>query len=260
MPNSNDLQRWWIRTAPAGETKIRLFCFPFAGGSAGVFHGWGAKLPAGVEVAALQMPGRENRLRDPSIASMPEAVKQIVDVIEPLLDVPVCFFGYSLGGLMAFETARALRRRQLPQPSQLFVAATTAPHRDHHRDPLIHKLPPDELIEEIRRVGGTPEFVLRNPEIMSIITPMIRADFELLETYRCSTESPLAMPIVAYGGLQDSEVAPDGLAEWNAQTSSSFRMKFFPGDHFFLRTAADELLADVARELKFLELADAQSF
>lgn len=260
MSNSNDWERWWIRTAPEGETRVRVFFFPFAGGSAGVFHGWGAKLPQGTATAALQMPGRENRLREPAIHSMPEAVDKIIAAMEPLLDVPACLFGYSLGGLMAFETARALRRRNLPQPLQLFIAATQAPQFSHSRNPPIHKLPDPELIEEIRRVGGTPEFVLRNPEIMGLIMPMIRADFELLETYHCTTEPQLSMPVVAYGGLEDGEVAPDLLAEWSSQTSSSFRMKFFPGAHFFLRTAADELLADVARELTFLELAGANSF
>jgi medium-chain acyl-[acyl-carrier-protein] hydrolase len=255
MPNTNEYERWWTRTAPEGETRLRMFLFPFAGGAAGVFHGWGAKLPQGTATAALQMPGRENRLREPPVRSMAEAVDRIVENIQPLLDVPACFFGYSLGGLMAFETARALRRKNLPQPLFLFTAATTAPQCDHSRQPPIHLLPDADLIEEIRRVGGTPEFVLRNPEIMGLIMPMIRADFEILETYRCAAEAPLPMPLVAYGGLQDGEVAPDLLAEWSSQTASSFRMKFFPGDHFFLRSAADELLADVAGELTFLEFA-----
>lgn len=260
MSNSIDFQRWWIRTDPTGEVKRRLFLFPFAGGSAGVYHGWNAQLPPGTATAALQMPGRENRLHDPAARSMAEAVAQIVASIEPLLDEPAFFFGYSLGGLMAFETALELRRRNLPLPLQMFLAASAAPQCNHGRERPIHRLPDDELIEEIRRVGGTPEFVLRNPEIMNIITPMIRADFEVLETYQGAVGSPLSMPIVAYGGLQDTEVAPEQLAEWSAQTSSSFRMKFFEGDHFFLRTATAELLTDVSREMNFLELAEASSF
>src|SRR5262245_42942511 len=140
MPQAEEYERWWIRTSPPGDVRTRVFFFPFAGGSAGVFHGWQAKFPPGTATAALQLPGRENRLREPVIHSMAEAVERIVAAIEPLLDVPYCFFGYSLGGLMAFETARALRRRNRPQPLRLFVAATTAPQCDHARNPPVHRL------------------------------------------------------------------------------------------------------------------------
>src|SRR6188474_2514731 len=123
MATANEFEKWWTRATPGGETRLRMFCFPFAGGAAGVFHGWGAKLPPGTATAALQLPGRENRLREAPIRSMAEAVDRVVETITPLLDVPACFFGYSLGGLMAFETARELRRRNLPLPLQVFVAA-----------------------------------------------------------------------------------------------------------------------------------------
>jgi surfactin synthase thioesterase subunit len=245
-----EYERWWVRTSPAGRPRLRVYFFHFAGGSASLFHGWNKKLPSDVATAALQLPAREHRLREKPITSLVEAATQVATAMEPMLDVPACFFGYSMGCLIAFETARELARRGLPQPVMFFAAASPAPQCNHQRG--IHLLSDEQMLAEIRRVGGTPEFVLQNPEIMAVYLPMIRADFTIIETYQYVDGPPTAIPIVAYGGLGDPDVKPDQLAEWCSQTTSSFRMQFFPGDHFFLKTAADPMLADASRELEAL--------
>jgi surfactin synthase thioesterase subunit len=227
-----------------------MFCFPYAGGGASVFGGWSAQLPETIEVVALQMPGRESRLREPPLRAMTDVVGQITPLIAEHGDVPFVFFGYSLGALIAFETIRALRRAGFAVPRHFFVAASMAPHVKHADKPMIHRLPDERFYEGLRRYEGIPEALLANTEFMALMIPMLRADFEVLETYHFADEPLLNVPISAYGGLSDPEIGPDAIVAWNEQTAASFTVQFFPGDHFFLRTATKPLLAAVARELE----------
>lgn len=242
----------WIGGERADTARVRLFCFPFAGGAASLFRDWSARLPADIAVFSLQLPGRENRIREAPHRAMPDVVDDIVAKLEPWLDEPLIFFGYSLGALIAFETARELRRRGRPLPRRLFIASSAAPHCRTQRRIPIHRLPFDQLIHEIRRTGGTPEQVLRDRKVMETVLPMIRADFEVLETYRYEAEAPLSLPITAYGGLEDPEVPAEHIAEWGIETATRFQMQFFPGWHFILKTATDRILADLAREASWL--------
>lgn len=214
-----------------------------------MFRGWSKSFPS-IEVIGVQLPGRENRHRESSLVRMNDVAAEIVDAIRGLVDLPFAFFGYSLGSLIAFETTRALRRETLALPRRLFVAASPAPQHRHARDPLVHRLSDIDLISEMRRFGGTPDAVLASRELLGLLLPIIRADFELLETYRCEPEPPLEIPITAFGGIDDVEVAPHQLADWSEQTAAGFNMRFFPGDHFFLKSAQEQLLAAVALELQ----------
>lgn len=244
-------ERWWGRPKTAAVPQLRLFLFPYAGGGTRVFHGWSDEFPTSFDVRPLHWPGRDLRHREPGLTTMAAAVDQIVDSLRPLIDDrPFAFFGYSLGGLVAFETARRLRALALPQPRRLLVAASPAPHCEHAREPLVHRMTDDELVRELRRFKGTPEIVLQTPELLQLLLPVIRCDFSILETYRCAAEPLLAVPITAYGGLADDEVSPESLAAWSDHTSAGFQMRFFPGDHFFLKPAQAQLVEAIRRELQ----------
>jgi medium-chain acyl-[acyl-carrier-protein] hydrolase len=227
-----------------------LFCFPFAGGSAGAFFNWSKHLPTDLEVRTLQLPGRESRHREAPLRSINVAAAEIVQSLDGILDRPFSFFGYSLGGLLAFETIRRLRAKNMPQPRRLFVAASSAPQCEHAAKPPIHLRSDAEFLDELRKFQGTPEAVLRNPELLNFLLPMLRGDFAMLETYVSRDEPPLSVPIAVYGGIDDPDVPPERLTGWSRQTSGGFTMQFFPGGHFFYKTALEPLLAQVGRELE----------
>jgi surfactin synthase thioesterase subunit len=246
---------WWWRRTASDVPRLRIFLFPYAGGGARIFHGWAEKFPADIELRSLQLPGRDLRHREPNLVTMEATVAAIVESMRPLIaeGKPFAFFGYSLGGLVAFEVCRRLRSLGLPQPKRLIVAAGPAPHCNHAREPLVHRMTDAELVRELRRFKGTPEIVLQTPELLDLLLPVIRADFAVLETYRCAEQPPLAVPISAYGGLSDDEVSPDELAAWSDHTNAGFQMRFIPGDHFFLKSAEPQLLDLLRRELESVE-------
>lgn len=228
---------------------MRLFCFPYAGRGASLFYSWSKDLPGEIEVCPVQLPGRENRLREEAYSSLPELIPILVAALTPYLDRPYAFFGHSMGALIAFELARYLQqgtRRSVPV--HLFVSGHRAPHLSL-RDRQASRLPEAEFIEALRRLQGTPEEVFAHPELLALLLPLLRADFSLCETYTYTFSRPLSCPITAFGGLQDQETARAALSAWREHTSSSFRVRFFPGGHFFLEQEQKALLNVLAQDI-----------
>jgi surfactin synthase thioesterase subunit len=237
--------RWFPGIQESGESKLRLFCFPYAGGGSSVFHGWAGRLPAGIAVCPVRLPGRETRLAERPFALMDDLLAALRSAINPFLDTPFAFFGHSLGAIVAFELARKLASF----PACLFVSGARAPQlrRDHVPRPA----PTDgELIEELRRLEGIPKELLQNREWLEVTLPALRADTALYRNYVYQDAPPLACPIRAYGGSDDARITRQDLEPWTEQTTHSFRLEMFPGGHFFLETRPTEFLAALRRDLK----------
>jgi medium-chain acyl-[acyl-carrier-protein] hydrolase len=232
---------WIVYPKRNPNASRRLFCFPYAGAAAYVFNNWPKFLPHDLEVCAIQLPGRGKRLREPVHTRMSTLCEAVYPAVRPLLDKPFTFFGHSMGAMIAFELARLLRRRRDPVPSQLFVSGRRAV-QVHEDDPRTYDLPEAEFIQELIRLNGTPRDVLEHRELLDLMLPLLRADFELIHMYEYSREPPFAFPITAFGGLQDDEVSRDQLDAWREQTTATFRLHMLPGDHFFIHSAQESML------------------
>lgn len=239
---------WITLPKPNPDARLRLFCFPYAGGGASIYRTWSGVLPPEIEIYPVQPPGRETRLREKGFTRVPALIEALTPALEPYLNVPFAFFGHSMGALISFELTRQLQRQGGPMPVQLFLSGHRAPQLPKEDDPIFH-LPEPEFVEELRRLNGTPDQVLQNEELMKLMIPILRADFELCDTYQYTQVAPLPVPITAYGGLQDVEVSRDQLSGWREQTSGQFTMRMFPGDHFYLHSARALLMQTLAQDL-----------
>ncbi|CUU58081.1 medium-chain acyl-[acyl-carrier-protein] hydrolase [Parafrankia irregularis] len=235
----------WIHRGRVTGARIRLYCFPFAGGSAASYLGWQAELGAQVQVCAVEPPGRRQRRREPAIRRMDAMVDAVVAGLRPGLDEPFAFFGHSLGALVAYEVARRLRAEGGPEPALLFLSAAAAPHLPRRRREIA-ALPDTEFIDELRGHGGTPELLLADHETMRLFLPALRADFELFETYRHRPGDPPGCPVHIYGGRTDTSVNTTQLRAWRALLPTTVEVRTFPGDHFYLNADRPALLAAVA--------------
>jgi medium-chain acyl-[acyl-carrier-protein] hydrolase len=255
MPVTNlaPMSRWLSIPRPNPTAAVRLFCLPHAGGGSAIFRRWPAALPANIEVCLVRLPGREARLREPPFTRLEPLVATLADILRPLLDRPFAFFGHSMGALVAFELARHVRARCQIAPRHLFVSARRAP-QCASTDPFLHVLPEAEFRRAIRELGGTPEQVLADEELLSLLLPAVRADFTVAETYAYGEEPPLDCPITAFGGRDDPRVGDTQLDAWRQQTRRDFRRYMFPGGHFFIHSAEAPLLDVLA-----LQLSDTQS-
>lgn len=239
--------RWF--TVPQNEqAKVRLFCFPYAGGTNLIYRTWGKALGPSIAVCPAHLPGRERRLTEKPYTSAQTIVEAAAEAIVPYLDRPFAFFGHSMGALISFELARHLRRLNLPKPMHLFLSGRGAPHFGK-RERVTYNLPVDEFAEELRQLNGTPREVLEHQELMELMIPLLRADFEVCQTYDYTEEPALDCPITAFGGLYDEAVTSEMVAAWRDQTTSSFRLSMMPGDHFFIHSAQDRILPILSQQL-----------
>lgn len=201
-----------------------------------------------IELVALQLPGRGARLADPLISGLLPLSQTIAQVLSPYLDKPFVFFGHSMGGLLCFETARTLRRERLASPVHLFISATGAPHHRKQTEPL-SSLPRAALVQKLREFDGAPTEVLQNEELLDLLLPTIRADFELCESYQYQPDAPVNCPITIYGGVEDREVEKERLAAWREVTDGASEIRMFPGGHFYIKSSESGFLSAFAGDL-----------
>ncbi|UKD58043.1 thioesterase domain-containing protein [Amycolatopsis sp. FU40] len=243
-----DPGRWIIRWPAPLTPRLRLLCFPYAGGGASVYRPWREHLPPDVELCAVQLPGRESRLSEPPWYQLSALLPQLHRGLSGLLDLPYATFGHSLGALVSFEFVRQLRRCGDPLPRHLFASGRGAPQVPVRSEP-IHRLPDAEFVREIARFRATRPEVLADPDLLELVLPALRADFALSERYRYRPEPPLPCPITAFYGIGDTSVRKDDVSAWGSQTSAAWRVRAMPGDHFFLRPAQPRLLAEIGSSL-----------
>jgi medium-chain acyl-[acyl-carrier-protein] hydrolase len=252
-PSSSPSERWLAYREVNPRARLRMFCFPYAGGGASAYRGWNTSLPADMEVCPVQLPGRESRLRDPAFDRAKPLIESVADALEPYFDMPFVFFGHSMGGMISFELSRELRRRGKTLPLHIFVSGRRAPQLPAREEP-IHDLPETEFFEKLRELNGTPEEVLQHAELMKLLLPVLRADFAVNETYDFTEEPPFDFGISAFGGLGDEEVTKDDLELWKLHTRGRFRVRMLPGDHFFLHATKDLITEAIARDLAEIQV------
>jgi len=228
--------------------RLRLFCFPYAGGGPSIFRTWASQLGPQIAVARALLPGRESRLREAACTSMEPIIEALTRDIFPYLDRPFAFFGHSMGGLISFELARRLRRQYGLEPCHLFISGRRAPQLPL-TDPQIHDLPEPEFLAEVERLNGTPREVLAHAELRGLMIPLLRADFAVCQNYSYLAGPPFKCPITVLGGLQDDDVSLADIEAWRVQTTASCSVRMFPGDHFFINSQQAAILKVVGHSL-----------
>jgi medium-chain acyl-[acyl-carrier-protein] hydrolase len=188
------------------------------------------------------------RLSEPPFTKVESLLESLVPALRPFLDKPFALFGHSMGGLICFELARVLRAKFGLKPRSLFLAGRQAPPiRD--RTTARYDLPEPEFIKQLRDLNGTPPEILDQPELMRLLVPLLRADFELCQTYVYQPGPPVDSPISIFGGLEDGEIDYEELEGWRPYTTGAFSLRMLPGDHFFIRTAQSQLLKMISEDL-----------
>jgi surfactin synthase thioesterase subunit/glycosyltransferase involved in cell wall biosynthesis len=210
----------------------RLFCFPHAGGGAA------SAQALGPGYIGVRLPGRESRLAEAPFERMAPLIEALAKAIEAYTVQPFAFFGHSMGAVVAFELARALRRRGLPLPRILIASAARAPQfrRNHVPPPAKSET---ELLQSLDIA----------PELAPSVLPALRADTTLYSHYLYAEDAPLACSIRAYGGAEDPHVTPHHLEAWREQTMASFAVRLFPGGHFYLLESADAFRSALEADL-----------
>jgi acyl transferase domain-containing protein/surfactin synthase thioesterase subunit len=229
-------KHWFNIPKPNAEADFRVFCFHDAGGSASLFDGWENLLDSGkVEFVAVEMPGRGRRLEEAPFTELKPFIDDIIPAIKPLLNKPYVFLGHSMGGLLAFEIIRELRRTKAALPLKLVISSTSGleAYDKNQVDPTLSN---DELVHlyphlHINNIG--------DHELQGMLVNILRADLQFLYSHQYTVEAPLEIPIIAIHGSEDQRVKRNQIEAWQKETATSFKLISRKGEHRYIAHDAE---------------------
>lgn len=241
----------WLRILRSEATpRHHLLCFPPGGGPATAYREVAQRFGAGVLVAAVQYPGRQDRLGEAPITALETLADQIAEEVLRLGIVDrLALFGHSMGATVAFETARRLERKG-QAVTTLFVSGRPAP--TFVETQRIHLGTDDDLIADLERLAADPAPIrmLRDePSLAELVLPAVRGDYQAVETYRYTPGDPLTADIAALVSTEDPTMNPEQADEWRDFTAGTFDRATFPGGHFYLDQHPAEVADFVVKHL-----------
>lgn len=249
----HEFQDWFAALQPQGD--VNCCVFPYSGSGVALFAPWKGHFTDGIGLFAAKLPGREERLHEPPRTELVPLANDFARAIHrsPLADSPLVLAGFSMGGLLAFEVARELRKLKVPV-SVLFAGAARAPQGRWARGRL-HKLQRDEdFIRELNAIyAAIPQAVIDDPEARAVLLPIIRADIALFETYKYTPDDPLPCELITLAGTEDPVVQAKHIAPWR-QLANSYRHRSFSGGHYFAKTHRDAVVKTILRRIGRIQL------
>jgi medium-chain acyl-[acyl-carrier-protein] hydrolase len=249
--------RWLTNQADGQDVMLRVFCLPHAGGGRAAFRAWTRDQPPGVDIRAILLPGRDDRVGEPSPAGIVALAETLAPVLLPYLDVPYALVGNSVGALLAFELGRRLQQRYCLPPLRLVAAASRPPGAATELPPA-GALTDSELAREVQgRFGGIAAEILHHPDYLRAFLPPLRADLIMAQAYLPPPGPLLACPVTAVVGAGDVSMSRADLAGWGDLTECDFASVELPGDHFALLGHRDRLLGPVRAEAALVQAGSA---
>lgn len=232
---------WFRVPKPLQDPVARLICFPYAGGNAGSYVNWAKSLPDGIELVAVEPPGRAVRMLEPPFDNMADLISDLLPHYQRIIDKPYLVFGHSLGGRVAYEISCCCQQLGLRLPNRFIASASRAPHIVKQR-PNIYDLPDIQFLDKLRGFNGTPESVLTNREMMELLLPMLRSDFKIADLYLAQPQK-LKCPLSVWHGEMDHEISQLDFKSW--ADCSVFPVEFtsVPGGHLFVDSNVQDVLA-----------------
>ncbi len=248
-----ELSQSWLPYNKSSNSIQNVFCFHHAGGSGVNFTKWN-NTGNNIRFIPIELPGRGIRMKEHCISHFRDAVHQIAEAIQEEVSKTHCseffFFGHSLGAIIAFCTAWYMNQQYHIHPKALFVAARHAPQMP---DPSLFRsdMSDEAMVEELKRLGGTPEEILNCKEYLAMFTSIIRNDYRLHEEYHYHGEK-IDIPIIAHAGTEDYGASKADMKAWSQVTDNYCYVEEFEGGHFFLYELGKEYVQHIADEIQLV--------
>jgi surfactin synthase thioesterase subunit len=216
--------------------KLKLFCFPYAGGSAVIYNNWRKYLSPSIELMPIELAGRGKRYNDLLYNSINEAVEDVFNTIKvDITNHSYAFYGHSMGALLAYELARKIKLMKMPEPKHVFFSGRGAPHVKNEKDKKYHLMDNEEFKEEVIKLGGTPPEFFEHKELIDFMLPMLKNDFRLADVTFCDREiEAFDFDISVFLGKDEDEINSEQIDGWKNHTNGLCSIYHFNGGHFFI--------------------------
>lgn len=204
--------RWFLRP-PATDARWRLFCFPYSGCGASMYRAWPERIGP-VEIVPLQLPFRENRMREPHYGTYEQLADDLVESIAEWLDRPYGVFGHCGGALPAFETVLRIDERGLRAPERCFVSSQVAPQDG----PYGRFLGLDRGQLRVELLGLLAALGAPSPseDMLDLVLEVLEADLAANRLYHKEKVTTVSCPLTAIGWDDDVEVPHELMGGWTA--------------------------------------------
>lgn len=234
----------WLQTGEVRPAaRARLLVLPPAGAGARVYQPWHPLVPEWLEMWSVCPPGREARIGEPPVESLDEYVEGVLEALAELPPLPIAVFGHSMGAYVTWQLAHRIEGEEGARLLQIFVSGHRAPTAPPDRPPA-HLESLEGLHGLVRKVwGGLPPVVEDDPETLTHVLTLLRADLRALETHPLTDRGPVDAPIAVLSGADDLSVSIRGLEGWQKESRSEVVFRSYPGGHQYL----EEAWPDVAR-------------
>ncbi len=229
---------------------INLYCFPYAGGNRYSYNDFVPFASKHLHLVQLETMGRGSRMREKCPTDITEIALDLFKVIAEDLKHPYAFYGHSMGTILAYLVLLETRRNNIEPPACLFVSGRGGPSMKNNSMEK-SKLPYNQFLNEIKKIGGTSDEVLNNREIMSVYEPILRSDFKALESFQYQDNQPFNMPILIMIGNEE-KITNEDINLWQLETNKKIEVQRFPGGHFFISKYPKEIMYLINKQLKGL--------
>lgn len=218
-----------------------LFCLPYAGASEAIYYSWKKYLNTNIELYPIELKGRGKRFNQAFYESLEEAVDDIFNKIkDKIVDTDYTIYGHSMGSLLAFELYYKIISENLRKPKHIFFSGYKAPSILRKKE-NIYTLPNNDFMKKVIELGGTPEEIANNKELLELFLPIIRSDFRILEKYDYKErEEKIECDVSIMNGKQDSINLEEILA-WRNHVSKGFKVYNLEGNHFFINNNVENI-------------------
>jgi len=238
--------------------KIKLFCFPYAGGSGSFYSLWRKYLLSNIELVPVELAGRGKRIKENHYTDLYEAIEDLYNIVnKDISNSEYAFLGHSMGCHIAYYLAHKLKSNTGQNPRHIFFSGMYPPYVKKDKK-QIHNLPDNEFINEIFLLGGTPEELLNNSKLLKIFIPILKSDYRIIESYNPKefinlNLSKFDCDITALNGKYDDKVSEEDINRWKECTNGKFESYIFEGGHFFIHDMAREISIIVNNKLGYRE-------
>lgn len=231
--------------------KIKLFCLPYAGGSAQtIYNKWSDLLGPNIELYPIELAGRGARINERLYANIEEAIDDVLKKVkDEIVDSNYAFFGHSMGSILTYKVLQKIDDLQLRPPIHAFFSGRRAPHMPSRREKLFSKMNELEIENEILKLGGTPPEFFKYPELKNIFIPIIKSDFKIADTMIEKSEITSFNFDISILIGKDEDISISETTEWMRHTTKNFSVDYFDGGHFFLLDQQEAVINTITSKL-----------